>query len=203
LVQRAPSDQESEKYSQFILDSVAHMSNMLDDLLALTSLSSQKVVDRVDLRAAVDQAINFLEKTIEESGASITIGPLPNVLGNESQLTGLMQNLLANAIKYRSSKPVRIEVTAQPMGAHWLVKVADNGIGIAPAYREQIFGLFKRLQHSVPGTGIGLAICKKVVEGMGGRIWVESEPGVGSTFCFTAQPASELKSRAVPAADSR
>ena len=192
LVQRANSDEETEKYSQFILDSVAHMSRMLDDLLALTSLSSENARERVDLRRAVEQAINYLERAIRESGASITVGSLPCVLGNESQLTGLMQNLLGNAIKYRGPEALRIEVTAERMGAGWVVKVRDNGIGIAPAYRDQIFGLFKRLhQRSVPGTGIGLAICKKIVDGMGGRIWVESELGKGSTFCFTARSAPE------------
>jgi PAS domain S-box-containing protein len=192
LVQRTGCDEETEKYSRFILDSVAHMSRMLDDLLALTSLSSEDARQSVDLRCAVEQAGNYLEQAIHESGASITVGPLPRVLGNESQLTGLMQNLLGNAIKYRGPQAVRIEVTAERMGAGWVVKVRDNGIGIAPAYLDQIFGLFKRLhQRSVPGTGIGLAICKKIVDGMGGRIWVESEPGKGSTFCFTAQSAPE------------
>ena len=160
------------------------------DLLALTSLTPQDARDSVDLSRAVEQAINYLEQAIHESGAGITVGTLPRVLGNESQLTGLMQNLLGNAIKYRGPQPVRIEVTAEPMGTEWLVKVRDNGIGIAPAYHVQVFGLFKRLhQRSIPGTGIGLAICKKIVDGMGGRIWVESELGKGSTFCFTAQSA--------------
>jgi PAS domain S-box-containing protein len=190
LVQRSGSDQESQQYSKFILDSVAHMSCMLDDLLALTSLASQDARLRVELRGAVEQAVNYLEQAIHESGASITVGPLPCVWGNESQLTGLMQNLLGNAIKYRGEQPLRIDVAAEPMGSGWVVRVRDNGIGIAPAYHEQIFGLFKRLhQRSVPGTGIGLAICKKIVDGMGGKIWVESEPGKGSTFCFTAQSA--------------
>jgi PAS domain S-box-containing protein len=193
LVQRSSSDPEIEQYSKFILDSVAHMAAMLDDLLALTRLNSKESPQCVDLRLAVDQAINYLEQAIQESGATITVGALPRVLGNESQLTGLMQNLLGNAIKYRSQQPLRIEVTAEPIGTEWLVKVADNGIGIAPAYHDQIFGLFKRLQRSVPGTGIGLAICKKIVDGMGGRIWVESELGKGSTFCFTALAAPELE----------
>ncbi|HTB20881.1 MAG TPA: ATP-binding protein [Bryobacteraceae bacterium] len=192
LAQRTGSDQENQQYARFILDSMAHMSSMLDDLLALTSLTSGNARQSVDLHKAVDQAGRDLEQAILESGAVITVGPLPCVLGNASQLTGLMQNLLSNAIKYRGPHPVRIEVTAEPMGTGWLVKVRDNGIGIAPAYHEQIFGLFKRLhQRSVPGTGIGLAICKKIVDGMGGKIWVESEPGQGSTFCFTAQSAPE------------
>ncbi len=190
LVRRTNSVEENEQYSRFILDSVAHMSRMLDDLLALTSLTSHDAREAVDLSRAVEQATNYLEQAIRESGATITMGPLPRVLGNESQLTGLVQNLLGNAIKYRGPQPVRIEVTAEPMGNGWVVKIRDNGIGIAPAYHEQIFGLFKRLhQRSVPGTGIGLAICKKIVDGMGGRIWVESELGKGSTFCFTAQSA--------------
>ena len=190
LVHRSGTAEENEEYSNFILDSVAHMSRMLDDLLALTSVTSTNAREPVDLRRAVEQAVHYLEQAIYESGAAITLDPLPCVLGNESQLTGLMQNLLGNAIKYRGAEPIRIVVTAEPRGSEWVVKVKDNGIGIAPAYHEQIFGLFKRLhQRSVPGTGIGLAICKKIVDGMGGRIWVESEPGKGSTFCFTAQSA--------------
>jgi PAS domain S-box-containing protein len=200
LVQRAGSlsgsaDEECGQYAKFIIDSVAHMSRMLDDLLSLTSLSSRDTLARIDLRRAVDQAIKYLEQAIHESGAAITLGPLPWVLGNESQLTGLMQNLLGNAIKYRGQQPIQIHVSAEPRGAEWLVKVQDNGIGIAPAYHDQIFGLFKRLHNrSVDGTGIGLAICKKIVEGMGGRIWVESEPGQGATFCFTARSAAQTVS---------
>lgn len=192
LVRRAGSDGENEQYAKFILDSVAHMARMLDDLLALTSVT-QGASGYVVMENAVAQAIENLETAIEESGAAITVGPLPCVAGNQSQWVGLMQNLLSNAIKYRSGEPLRIIVTAEPAsGGDWLVKVRDNGIGIAPAYHEQIFGLFKRLhQRCVPGTGIGLAICKKIVEGMGGRIWVESEPGKGATFCFTARAANE------------
>ena len=191
LLQRRGSEEDEEKYSRFILDSVAHMSRMLDDLLALTSVT-QGPRESVDLRCAVAQAGKNLEQAIQESGASIIVGPLPCVLGNESQLTGLMQNLLGNAIKYRGPQALRIEVTAELAGTECVIKVQDNGIGIAPAYHEQIFGLFKRLhERSVPGTGIGLAICKKIVEGMGGRLWVESEPGRGSIFCFTAQSAAE------------
>jgi light-regulated signal transduction histidine kinase (bacteriophytochrome) len=194
LVQRTGADPENQQYAKFIIDSVAHMSSMLDDLLALTSVSSQAARGTVDLRCAVEQAMKYMEQAIHESGATITVGPLPCVLGNESQLTGLMQNLLANAIKYRSEQPIQIEVTSESTGTECLVKVRDNGIGIAPPYHEQIFGLFKRLhQRSVAGTGIGLAICKKIVDGMGGRIWVESELGKGSTFCFTAQRVAQTE----------
>ena len=192
LLQRSASEEDKEKYAKFILDSVAHMSCMLDDLLALTSLSSDEARGEVDLNRALDQATKYLEQAIYESGATITMDALPCVFGAESQLTGLLQNLLGNAIKYRGPEALRIHVTAEPMGSACVVKVRDNGIGISPTYHEQIFGLFKRLhQRSVPGTGIGLAICRKIVEGMGGKIWVESELGKGSTFCFTAQPIPE------------
>jgi light-regulated signal transduction histidine kinase (bacteriophytochrome) len=98
----------------------------------------------------------------------------------------VFQNLIGNAIQYRSDEPARIHITAELLGHEWLVKSKDNGIGIAPQYHECIFGRFKRLHgRDIPGTGIGLAICKKIVEGLGGRIWVESESGKGSTFCFT------------------
>jgi PAS domain S-box-containing protein len=192
LVQGAGTEEQNQRYSKYILESVAHMSRMLDDLLSLTTLNSGEARQQVDLCRAVEQATKYLEQAVHESGASIAVGPLPCVLGNESQLTGLMQNLLGNAIKYRGQQPLKIQVTAEPMETGWVVKVQDNGIGIASAYHDQIFGLFKRLDHrSVPGTGIGLAICKKIVEGMGGRIWVESALGKGSIFCFTARSAPQ------------
>jgi signal transduction histidine kinase len=95
--------------------------------------------------------------------------------------------LLSNAIKYRSDSPIQIRIAAEQAGSDWIIKVTDNGVGIAPEYHDQVFGLFKRLHgRDIPGTGVGLAICKKIVEGMGGKIWVESEVAKGSTFCFTA-----------------
>lgn len=187
----APPEQK-ERYSKFILDAVAYMSQMIDDLLQLTRIGTNHRSDSVDLGRMVEQAVQSLEQPINQSGASIECGPLPCLFGNESELTLLMQNLLGNAMKYRGNDAPQIRVSAERAGDVWVVRVRDNGIGIAPAYREQIFGLFKRLQpRSVPGTGIGLAISKKIVEGMGGRIWVESQPGQGSTFCFTAPAAPE------------
>jgi signal transduction histidine kinase len=109
------------------------------------------------------------------------------VEGNEIHMVTLFQNLFSTAIKYRSEAPIRIQIAAEQVGSSWIVKVTDNGVGIAPEYHDQVFGLFKRLHgRDIPGTGVGLAICKKIVEGMGGRIWIESEVGKGSTFCFTA-----------------
>jgi light-regulated signal transduction histidine kinase (bacteriophytochrome) len=144
---------------------------MIDDLLSLTSLSLSDPPQRVDVRNAVEAAVSNLRLAISESGARVTIGALPAAWGNESHLIELFQNLIDNAIKYRSEARVEIDVSAEPSAGEWLVKVADNGIGIAPEHHDRIFGLFKRLgAREVPGTGIGLALCKKIVEELGGKI---------------------------------
>jgi signal transduction histidine kinase len=128
---------------------------------------------------------------------------LPFVQGSQIQLLRVFQNLILNAIKYRSEMPVEINVTAEPIGHDWIIKVKDNGIGIAPEYQERVFGLLERLHGpEIPGAGIGLAICKKIIEAMGGAIWVESEAGSGSIFCFTITAARETdKNSAAPHAD--
>ncbi|MCW5982017.1 MAG: PAS domain S-box protein [Bryobacteraceae bacterium] len=186
LVERAPLDQTGREHAAYIVEGAKRMSVLLDDLLSLHSLSLNGRHDRVELDQALTKALQNLDQAIKESGAEISANPLPATRGSESRLTLLFQNLISNAIKYRGEAPVRIRVAAARRGREWLVTVADNGIGIDPEYREQIFGLFKRLHNrDIPGTGIGLAICSKIVEGMGGKIWVESEPGKGSTFCFT------------------
>jgi light-regulated signal transduction histidine kinase (bacteriophytochrome) len=128
-----------------------------------------------------------LAKAVEESGAIIFQDPLPNVSGDEVQLMQLFQNLLANAIKFRGPELPQIWVSAGKKGREWIFAVKDNGLGIAPEHQERIFSIFQRLHHrsEYPGTGIGLAICKKIVERHGGRIWVESQPGQGSAFYFS------------------
>jgi PAS domain S-box-containing protein len=180
-------DDNGRKLAAFVVEGAKRMSTLLDDLLAFAGLSAGIQLDRVELSGALQQAIKNLEELIRESAAKITVSALPSIRGNHSHLVELFQNLIGNAIKYRSNAPSEVDVSAERLGDEWIIRVKDNGIGIAPEYHTHVFGLLKRLHgREVPGTGIGLAICKKIVEIMGGRIWVESEPGRGATFCFTA-----------------
>ena len=190
--QRGRKD-DAEKAARFITEAASRMSNLLTDLLNYTQLSvSEKEVtlEPVDLSAVVDDVIKNLGSTIEQSGALIERDSLPIVCGQEANFVQLFQNLIANAIKYRSDRPPVIRISAEKLGDEWLLSISDNGIGIDAQYYDQIFGVFKRLHGSkIPGTGIGLAICRRVVERLGGRIWVESEVDKGSTFKMTI-PAS-------------
>ncbi len=137
----------------------------------------------------MQQVLLNLQASIQQNQAQITWDPLPTVHAHEIRIVQLLQNLVGNGIKYRSAEPPRIHVTAKRRDADWMFSVTDNGIGIEPEYAQQIFGIFKRLHgQNYPGTGIGLAICQRIVERYGGRIWVESKPGQGSTFCFTLPP---------------
>ena len=131
--------------------------------------------------------LDNLQVAIGESGAVVTHDPLPVVMADPTQLSQLFQNLIGNALKFRGERPPEIHVGAEQQGEEWLFWVRDNGIGIEAQYAERIFVIFQRLhtRDEYPGTGIGLAICKRIVERHGGRIWVESEPGEGSSFFFT------------------
>ena len=178
-----------DEYIGYTRQGALRMEQLLKDLRAYTlaSTSEPVPVEDVDAVAVFDKSLQNLAAAINDSGASITRSGLPHVRLHEFQLEQLFQNLIGNAIRYRSEASPRIHVAAQRQGSNWCFSVQDNGIGIEPEYKEQIFGLFKRL-HSVaayPGTGMGLAICKRIVERAGGRIWVESEPDRGSTFFFT------------------
>jgi light-regulated signal transduction histidine kinase (bacteriophytochrome) len=142
----------------------------------------------------LDDAVAGLEESIRESGAQITRGELPTVMGDRSQLVQLMQHLLANALKFHGATPPRVEVRAEREGEAWHICVRDNGIGIDPKHHERIFEIFQRLhdQQRYPGAGMGLAICRRVVHRHGGRIWVNSEPERGSSFHFTLPDARLL-----------
>jgi light-regulated signal transduction histidine kinase (bacteriophytochrome) len=140
----------------------------------------------IDSGAVLAKALLNLQVAIAENGAMVTSGPLPTVVAEEVLLTQLFQNLISNSIKYRGKEAPRIQVSAERDAEGWIFAVRDNGIGIDPHDADRVFGMFKRLHGSeIPGTGIGLALCKKVVERKGGRIWVESEIGRGATFKFT------------------
>jgi chemotaxis family two-component system sensor kinase Cph1 len=151
--------------------------------------STEREGDRlspVDCNHVLSQTLSGLKLSIQESGAIVTFDPLPTVAAKEVMLTQLFQNLISNSIKYRGEATPTIHVSAARTAEGWLFSVRDNGIGIDPAQAERVFGMFKRLHgKEIPGTGIGLALCRKLVAHRGGRIWVESEAGRGATFKFT------------------
>jgi PAS domain S-box-containing protein len=172
---------------EFITKGAKHMRDLLADLLSYTEAGADRQEDEcIDLNAIIEKVKLHLKHAIEESGAMVTSGDLPLVLGQDARFVQLFQNLIGNGIKYRAELPPRIHVSAAQRNGEWCFAVADNGIGIEPEYHQMIFGVFKRLHgKAIPGTGIGLAICQRVVERYGGRIWVESQPGHGTTFYFT------------------
>ena len=182
-------DEDADEFIGYAVDGAQRMQRLIQDLLAYSRVGTRGTpVAPVDLAALVDQVVGDLGAAIAESGASVTHGPLPTVVGDPTQLRQLVQNLLGNALKYRRPgvAPV-VRVDAAPEGATWHVTVRDNGIGIAPADAERVFGLFQRLhtQAAYAGTGLGLAVCQKIVERHGGRIWLESGEGAGTTFHVT------------------
>jgi PAS domain S-box-containing protein len=171
-----------------MVEGAARMQALILDLLAFSRVSARgHELVAVDAGDAMRRALKLLEGSIAETQATVEVGALPCVMGDVEQLTQLFQNLMGNAIKYRGATPVKIAILAQPHGKDCQFSIRDNGIGIEPQYFEKIFVLFQRLhtREEYPGTGIGLAICKKIVERHGGRIWVESAVGEGSAFHFT------------------
>ena len=181
-------DSKAGMYIDYAVEGARQMSQLINDLLDYSRVGrrGQKIqaVDLNDSFVLQWQICGY----IDEAGASITCEKLPAVEGNEVQLVRLFQNLLGNAIKFRRKEiPVQIHVGCNRQNDNWLVSVRDNGIGIAPEFREKVFLIFQRLhgQKEYPGTGIGLAVCKKIVEQHGGRIWIESDLNQGSTFYFT------------------
>ena len=163
------------------------MQALIDDLLAYSRAGRGDMTERTDIGAVLDKVLKTLTISIEESGAVVTHDPLPTITSNPVELTQVLQNLIGNAIKFKGSGKPEIHVGAQRQPGGWLFTVRDNGIGIDQQFADRIFMIFQRLhtREQYPGTGIGLAICKKIVERHGGRIWMESQPGKGSTFCFT------------------
>ena len=181
-------DDDAREFIAYAVNGATRMRGLINDLLAYSRVDAQEQnFEVIESRHALDQACDRLRSTIEESGATVTQDDLPAIKAEEGLIIQLFQNLIGNAIKYQSECSPEIHVSAQARTGEWLFGVSDNGIGIEPQYLERIFVIFRRLHPpgKYSGTGIGLAICKKVVERHGGRIWAESQPGKGSVFYFT------------------
>jgi len=191
-------DAEGVQLLEFAREGSERMQMLLRDLLLYSRVGHERDLEEVDLAQGLRDALGNLSRAVEESGARVTSDMLPRVRANPSNIVHLFQNLIGNAIKFRGVDPPRVHVSASRIDGAWLLGVQDNGIGIAPEYHEQVFTIFQRLhaRGDYPGTGVGLAICKKVVEQLGGRIWVESEPGRGSRFYFTIPDAEATGGRA-------
>jgi light-regulated signal transduction histidine kinase (bacteriophytochrome) len=185
-------DAEADEYISHIVEGTGRMQHLIKDLLEYARVgTSSKPLVQVDVNIIIEKALANLMFEITESRAVITADTLPTVSADDTRLIQLFQNLVGNALKYRTNTP-HIYISAERKDGEWLFRISDNGIGIEPRQFERIFQIFQRLhtREEYSGTGIGLAICKKIVERLGGRIWVESKPGEGSTFFFTL-PATE------------
>jgi len=181
-------DENADKYIHYAVDGALRMQTLVKDLLAFSRVGrKQEPAHDTDCNLVLRSVLANLKSTIQESGARVTYETLPVLVAAESELVQLFQNLIANAIKFRSAKPPEIRITACRKKEEWWFAIEDNGIGIAPQHVEDVFVIFKRLhtREEYPGSGIGLAICKKIVEHNHGHIWVESQPGQGSRFQFS------------------
>ena len=189
-------DADADEFIGFAVGGATRMQQLIQDLLSYSRVTSKgQSFQLIDSKAACDNALKNLQRSINDSNAVVRVGPLPTVLADARQLTQLFQNLIGNAVKYRNERTPEIHVAAVPKVDQWVFSVRDNGIGIAPQHSERIFQMFQRLHttNEYPGTGIGLAICRKIVERHGGNIWVEAQPGRGSTFVFTIPRAERAK----------
>ena len=181
-------DGDAREFLEYAVDGAERMRALIDGLLDYSRVQTQgRPFADVDCESVLDWALRNLEASLVESGAQVTRSAMPVLFGDDGQLARLMQNLIGNAIKYRGEKPPEIRIEAQERDDEWVISVADNGIGIDPKHFDRVFAIFQRLhtRDEYPGTGIGLAVCKRIVERHNGRMWVESEAGRGSVFFFT------------------
>ena len=184
-------DPSADEFIAYAVDGATRMQRLINDLLALSRVGTQaKASEPVDTDAILRRVVSDLQPAIEAAGATVVSSEaLPTVLAEGTQVGQLFQNLVGNALKFRGEEPPRVEISAVPVddGGFWQFSFKDNGIGIEPQYFDRIFVIFQRLhgKEEYPGTGIGLAICKKIVERVGGKLWVESQPGHGTNFLFT------------------
>jgi len=187
-------DKDADEFIAYIVAGAKRMQALINDLLTYSRLDTRgESFGPIDSEAAFNQAVANLRVAIKEGEAVITHDPLPPLIADNSQIVQLFQNLLGNAIKFRGKEPPRVHVSARQENNEWVFSFRDNGIGIAPDYFDRVFVIFQRLhgREEYPGTGTGLAICKRIVERHGGHIWVESEPNKGSTFYFAIPPAGD------------
>lgn len=188
-------DEQADKYIRYAVDGAMRMQALIDGLLEYSRAgrrSEQPV--RISAEKSLQRALDNLHALIDETGTIVTRTPLPQVLSDDVQLAQVFQNLVGNAIKFRApGEPPRVDIRSERKGQAHVFSVQDNGIGVDPRYAEKIFVIFQRLhtRSEYPGTGIGLAICKKVIERNGGRIWVEPAECRGTRFCFTLRAAEE------------
>jgi PAS domain S-box-containing protein len=181
-------DKKADEFIHYIVDDAKRMQMLIKDLLEYSQIDTKGKIFRItNCSVVLEEVIYNLRSAIEESGTQVTYDLLPTIMADASQLKSLFQNLIGNAIKFRSDKMPKIHISSKQGGNEWIFSVQDNGIGIDPQFFKKIYVIFQRLhsRHEYQGTGIGLAICNKIVERHGGRLWVESEAGKGSTFYFT------------------
>ena len=187
-------DERADKYIHFAVDGANRMQRLIHDLLAYSRVGTRGVeLTPTDTVSLVRETLSNLEVAIDESDAKVVYSDLPWVMGDPSQLRQLFQNIIGNALKFRSESRPRVELCASRDGDHWTFSIRDNGVGFDQRYAERIFGVFKRLHRNaeIPGTGIGLAICQRIIDRHGGRIWAESKLGEGSCFYFTLPAVAE------------
>jgi light-regulated signal transduction histidine kinase (bacteriophytochrome) len=186
---RGKLDAEAEEMMHFIEAGSGRMQNLVSDLLSYSRVLHDREQNNqvVDLNLVLDETMFYFRSKLEETGAEVTREVLPTVTANGERIGLVLQNLLSNALKYQNGGPPQIHIAAARRETEWVISVRDNGIGFDPQYAERIFGLFKRLHRAdeYPGTGVGLALCKQIVEQHGGRIWAESKLGEGATFFFS------------------
>ena len=185
-------DGQADELLGFAHEGARRLQDLIDGLLVFSRLdASGRPFQRVESADLLERVLADLGPAIEESGARITHDSLPVIEADPGQIGQLLRNLLGNALKFRGANPPRVHLSATRMRAEWVFAVQDNGVGMAPGEAKTIFTLFARLRPEVPGSGVGLAVCRKIVERHGGRIWAESQPGQGSTFFFTL-PLAEI-----------
>jgi light-regulated signal transduction histidine kinase (bacteriophytochrome) len=204
---RGKLDEQADKYIHYAVDGALRMQTLIQDLLAFSRAGRQGTEVRpTNVDRVLHSAMANLEAAIRESGAVVEREELPEVMANGPQLQQVFQNLIGNAIKFRSTEAPVVHVAAREQDGLVLFSIADNGIGIAAENQENIFTIFQRLhtREEYPGNGIGLAICKRIVESQGGKIWVESQPSQGTTFkfCLPSAPAAGGAQTSMPAAAS-